>query len=146
MTQAIREKKLELKSKKAGKYPDGLVRWFDRKFARGVNFGYGGITMRHLDKDNRFIIVTCNGGTAGTGTAMGTGGYYYAESTHFVSFPQYGDYMEAKLPHGEGRRTGNNMFEVMGGRLTVEVKQQLIKQAEAYCTKWAVGPIDFAKL
>lgn len=39
---------------------------------------------------------------AGTGTAMGTGGYYYSPSSHWVVFPQF-EIHRAKMPCGSSR-------------------------------------------
>src|SRR5690349_11383389 len=80
---AIAEKKTQLKQSKSS-FDEKIVKWVKRDFQSGVNFGYGGITLRYVDPKERYIIVTNNGGTAGTGTAMGTGSYYYAECSHFV--------------------------------------------------------------
>lgn len=133
-------------SEKAKKIPEELDRYVRYKWASGIDFGYGGVSVRYLDPQNRFLIITENGSTAGTGTAMGTGGYYYAQCEHFITFPQYGCYLEAYLPHNKGKeygeRSNNKMFEVEGGRLTNAIKKSLIEQAEAYCEKYKVEPFE----
>lgn len=137
---AIKERKsINLEKKKP--FNEKLMKWFKYTYQRGVDFGYNGVSIRYVDPANRYIIVTSNGSTAGTGTAMGTGGYYYAESDHFVAFPQFGDYLEGRLPDKPGR-SANKRFEVRGGRLTNEVKNSLIKQANDYCKEYNVKPFE----
>lgn len=141
--QEIRLKKKELQNKRP---PEFIImeRWVKGKYSSGVNWGYGGISLKYIDPEFKYIIATSKGGTAGTGTAMGTGGYYYATAEHFVTFPQFGTWRESRLPHYEGR-SSNQMFSEEG-KLTNEVRNRMIEKAEAYCKQWNVQPFNIEKL
>lgn len=141
--QEIRLKKKELKSNKS---PEFIIinKWVQSKYCSGVDFGYGGIKLRYIDPNMKYIICTNGGGTAGTGTPMGTGGYYYSGADHFVVFPQFGIYIDSKLPHYQYRST-NTMF-TEHGKLTNEVRNKMIEKAEDYCKNWNVQPFNIEKL
>lgn len=102
-----------LKEKGKLKVPDHIKKWL-KEYSDGVNWGYGGLNIRWISKDEKWAIITNNGGTAGTGTAMGTGGYYYAEANHFL-----GRITERGSMY-------NKYAEVEGGRLTKEVKAKML--------------------
>lgn len=117
---AIRECKNDIadaKKKNEIEIPDELKQWW-RKYGSGVNFGYGGIRIVWISEDKKWVIITSKGGTAGTGTPMGTGGYYYAPSEHWLACTKLGEYM--------GRP--QNYFGRIEGRLTKERKKELINQ------------------
>lgn len=135
---ALKEQSLKEKRK----IPEHLQRYLDRTWSSGVDWGYTGVTLRYVDPKNRFWIVTSNGGTGGTGTAMGTGGYYYAECSHFVTFPQYGDYLNCRLPDRKDNSffSSNTRWETHGGKLSKERMKTLIELAEEYCKEWNVIP------
>lgn len=141
----IKLKKKELEDKKDPKIKE-MQTYIDGTFSSGIDFGYNGLNVRYIDPKNRYVIVTNNGSVGGQGTAMGTGAYYYSNSSHFVVFPQYGNYMDAYFPHNEKaeetyfRRCTNASFEVKEGRLTNEIKNELIRQANEYCETWNVPP------
>jgi hypothetical protein len=141
----ITEKKQELSISKSNPEFDAINQYVKRDYGSGVDWGYGGLSLRFIDPQKRFLILTSNGSTAGTGTAMGTGGYYYASCSHFVAFPQYGKPYDCRMPHQSYRGSGQ-MFSTSGGRLTNEVKANLIKLAEEYCEQYQVHPFDLEEL
>jgi hypothetical protein len=102
-----------LKEKGELKIPDHIKKWL-KQYSEGVDWGYGGLKIRWISPDEKWAIITNGGGTAGTGTPMGTGGYYYAEVSHFLGkITDRGSY-------------NNRYAEVEGGRLTNEIKEKLI--------------------
>lgn len=102
-----------LKEKNELEVPDHLKKWL-KEYSQGVDWGYGGLKIRWISDDEKWCIITNGGGTAGQGTPMGTGGYYYAEASHFLGRTDY--------KGGFSNRHG----EIRGGRLTNEVKKKLI--------------------
>lgn len=117
--EALKDELKKKKSEKALYIPEKLEKWF-RKYKSGVSFGYGGIKIIWISPDERFVILTCPGATAGTGTAMGTGGYYYALSSHYLV-----DTLESDSHVGR-----NSYMKEVEGRLTKDAKKELIKLAE----------------
>lgn len=105
----------ELKKKNELIIPDEIVKWF-REYGSGVNFGYNGIKIVWISKDKRWVIITNKGGTAGTGTAMGTASYYYAVTEHWLACVDKGRYLDRPT----------NCFGRIEGRLTKELKNKLI--------------------
>lgn len=104
---------IALKEKNELVVPDHIKRWL-LEYNQGVDWGYGGLKIRWISEDEKWCIITNGGGTAGTGTPMGSGGYYYAETKHFL---------------GRTDRKGgftNRFGEVYGGKLTKEVKAKMI--------------------
>ena len=83
----------------------------------GVDFGYGGIKIVWHSDDERFVIITNKGATAGQGTAMGTHGYHYAPTEHWL----------VDTKEGNSFHTTTKYFPVEG-RLTKEKKQQMIER------------------
>lgn len=126
----------ETKSRKKNIHPN-ITDWLIRVYSSGIDWGYGGIKVTYVHPENLFIIVTNKGSTAGTGTAMGTGGYYYSPSSHWVVFPQF-EIHRAKMPCGSSR----NEFFSQDGRLTNAIKEKMITQAEEYVNKHNVYPFD----
>lgn len=102
-----------LKEKTEFKVPDHLQKWL-KEYSQGVDWGHGGLKIRWISEDEKWCIITNGGGTAGQGTPMGTGGYYYAEASHFLGRTDY--------KGGFNNRHG----EIHGGKLTNEVKEKLI--------------------
>lgn len=79
------EKRIEeIKTAKQLSIPSDVEKWF-KKYISGVDWGYNDPKIIHVSSDNQFVIVRSSGGTAGTGTAMGTGGYYYAKTQHWIA-------------------------------------------------------------
>jgi hypothetical protein len=101
---------------------DKISLWF-RNYKGGVHWGYGGLKIAWISDDERFVILTHKGGTAGQGTAMGTGGYYYAPSNHWIA-----DTSIATGHRGYGP-SGNSFMETEG-RLTKELKEKMIAHME----------------
>ena len=119
----IEQLKKELKNKKEDnqiQLSEKVKKWF-RNYLSGVSFGYKDPKIIWISPDERFVIITSPGGTAGTGTPMGTGGYYYAASTHWITEivegKSYLDFGEVKLLEHEGR-------------LSKEIKEKMITLAE----------------
>jgi len=121
------KKELENRKKDGEIYlNERISKWF-RQYIGGIDWGYKDPKIVWISPDERFAIITSPGGTAGTGTAMGTGGYYYASSTHWLT--------EIKEGYAYfGRRTGvageASKWLEHEGRLTKEVKEKMIKFAE----------------
>lgn len=125
----IRALKQELQRKKSEKeiyLSEKVQKWFSN-YLGGIDWGYKTPRIVWISPDERFVIITNPGGTAGQGTAMGTGGYYYASSSHWLTEVVEGQaYM--------GNRTGvsgqSQKWLEHEGRLTKEVKEKMIKKAE----------------
>jgi hypothetical protein len=99
--------------------PPDVQDWF-KQWGTGVDWGYGKPKIVWISPDYKYVIITIPGGTAGTGTAMGTGGYYYAPSSHLAT--------ETKGRHHSGYRDEVWKTSEIEGRLTNNIKQQLIDQ------------------
>lgn len=95
------------------KIPDYIKAWL-KEYHYGVDWGHGGLKIRWISEDEKWAIITNGGGTAGQGTAMGTGGYYYANCSHFLGCIEHSGSMD------------NRYAEIEGGRLTQERKAALI--------------------
>jgi hypothetical protein len=67
----------------AFQYSIPLLSWFNR-WGRGIDWGQGGVRLRWVSPNQNWVIITAGGGTAGQGTPMGTGAYYYAAATHYL--------------------------------------------------------------
>lgn len=93
--------------------PEHIQDWL-KEYHRGVDWGYGGLKIRWISEDEKWAIITNGGTTAGTGTAMGVGAYYYANCSHFLGCIEHSGGME------------NRYGEIDGGRLTQERKEALI--------------------
>lgn len=74
----------QIKEAKELDIPSEVEKWF-RQYISGVDWGYKDPKIIHVSSDNQFIIVKHSGSTAGTGTAMGTGSYYYAKTHHWIA-------------------------------------------------------------
>ncbi len=118
--------KKELKNKKEEKQiqiSERVQKWL-RHYLSGVSFGYNEPRISWISEDERFVIITSPGGTAGTGTPMGTGGYYYAASTHWIAETtndsKYIDWSDKK----------RNKYKEHEGRLTKDIKKQMIEFTE----------------
>jgi len=89
------EKRIEqIQAAKQLSIPSDVDKWF-HKYVSGVDWGYNSPKIIHVSSDNQFVIVRSSGGTAGTGTAMGAGSYYYAKTQHWiaqVNGPKYIDW------------------------------------------------------
>lgn len=114
----ILDYKKEIKSIQEGnkiQVPSEIDKWFYR-YHSGVDFGYGQIRISWISKNNEWIIVSSPGSITGTGTAMGTGGYYTSPTEHWLANTTKGTYIE------------NNYYPIrkIEGRLTKEKKAELI--------------------
>jgi len=123
-----------VKNKNKLHIPIEIEEWF-RRYSSGIDFGYKPLKIRWISDCENWVIVTNPGGTAGTGTAMGTGGYYYGSAEHFLARVGNGEYSRALVDlntseesyEPENSYPGWNQYgEVEGGRLTKETKQKLI--------------------
>jgi hypothetical protein len=124
----IQQLNKELKDKKEDnklQLSEKVEKWF-RHYKSGVSWGYKEPKIVWISPDERFAIITAPGSTAGQGTAMGTGGYYYASSTHWLTeIVENGTYSSM-------RRDGVASLKEMEfeGRLTKEIKAKMIARAE----------------
>lgn len=129
----IQALKKELKNKKEEnklQLSGDVQRWF-RKYLSGVSFGYKEPRIVWISEDEKYIIITSPGGTAGTGTAMGTGGYYYASSSHWLTeIVEGGSYMG----HTEKGIRSPKWLE-HEGRLTKDKKEEMIAFVETLRNK-----------
>lgn len=88
--------------------------WFTN-WKRGVHFGYEDPKIVWISENEEYVIIAIKGGTAGQGTAMGTGGYYYSKTQHYIaSLKVQRTYLDS------------NYYGQVNGRLTKEAKQKLI--------------------
>jgi hypothetical protein len=74
-----------LKDARKSKVQEAMTEEIETAFKniqRGVDYGYTKPKIGWISEDKKWFIFTHPGGTSGTGTAMGTGGYYYAATTH----------------------------------------------------------------
>jgi hypothetical protein len=101
--------------KKVFEIPNDVAKWF-RQYTSGTDWGYGGIKIIYISPKKQYVIVTKKGTTAGTGTAMGTGSYYYSSSSHWIV--KVGD---------KARDVGADRQRVEG-RLSKEQKAEWIKK------------------
>jgi len=112
----------EIKGQRELKIPEEISKWW-RSYKNAMDWGYGGLKIRWISDDNLFVIITNPGSTAGTGTAMGTGGYYYSNSNHWLA--------RTDQPYSGLDRKFNHFYEIQGGRLTKSRKEYLIRMSEA---------------
>ncbi len=124
----IQALKKELKKKKEEnklQLSEDVQRWF-RKYLGGVNFGYKEPRIVWISEDEKYVIITSPGSTAGTGTAMGTGAYYYAQSTHWLT-----EIFEGGTYLGSTRDSVKSpTWLEFDGRLTKEKKEEMIAFVE----------------
>lgn len=125
----IQALKKELKNKKEDnklQISERVKRWFSN-YKSGIGWGYKEPTIVWISEDERFVIITDPGGTAGTGTPMGSGGYYYASSTHWLT-----ETIEGSTYLGRSTMTSKAAPKWLEheGRLTKEVKQKMIDYSE----------------
>jgi hypothetical protein len=114
----LRSDLVAIRKKTKIEIPEQLEKWW-KSYSSGVDFGYTGLKIRWISDDKRFVIITNPGGTSGTGTAMGSMGYYYAETDHWFADTTKGGYLSRE----------NNVFgRVEGGRLTKARKQVMFDQ------------------
>lgn len=121
--------KNELKKKKIEgqiQLSERVEKWF-RNYKSGIGWGYKEPKIVWISEDERYVIITNPGGTAGTGTAMGTGGYYYASSTHWLT-----ETIEGYTYLGQSRGAAGTAPKWLefDGRLTKEKKAEMIAFAE----------------
>jgi hypothetical protein len=98
--------------------PTHLQKWL-RNWMSGVSFGYNTPYIRWISPDEKYVVITTPGGTAGQGTPQGTGGYYYASSSHYLIraveganwFERSGHGEKTKIAQHEGRLTKDKMNE-----------------------------------
>lgn len=98
-----------------------------KNIQRGIDYGYSKPRISWISKDKRWFIFTTPGGTAGTGTPMGTGGYYYSATTHelyCIDVPEeYPSHANVVKPMRQ---------KELEGRLT----KAMIKEFEDYITEY----------
>jgi len=119
LKRALKEEKL----KKELKIPDCLSSWLF-EYKRGVDWGYGGLVIVWISDDGRYVIVTNKGTVTGTGTAMGSGGYYYAKAEHWA--------VDTKCMVTYHAHSSKIADLVVKGRLTKAKKQQLLDAIDEY--------------
>jgi hypothetical protein len=129
----IQALKKELKKKKEEnklQLSEDVQRWF-RKYLGGVNFGYKEPKIVWISEDEKYVIITSPGSTAGTGTGMGTGAYYYAQSTHWLT-----EIFEGGTYLGSSRDSVKSpTWLEFDGRLTKEKKEEMITFVETLRNK-----------
>jgi hypothetical protein len=77
------KQELQKSKKKELIISENLKNWF-HNWQRGVDFGYKDPYIRWISPNEKYVIITSPGGTAGQGTAMGSGNYYYAQTNHYL--------------------------------------------------------------
>ncbi len=129
----IQALKKELKNKKEDnklQLSGDVQRWL-RKYLSGVSFGYKEPKIVWISEDEKYVIITSPGGTAGTGTPMGTGAYYYAPSTHWIT-----EIIEGGTYMGSLHRGINSpRWLEFDGRLNKEKKEEMIAFVETLRNK-----------
>lgn len=105
---------LDIKKSKDLVIPDNVEQWL-RGHYHGVDWGWG-LKIVWLSEDTRWAIITNKGGIAGQGTPMGSAGYYYARTEHWIS-PTFINIMGYN---------SDLMFHRVEGKLTKEIKQKMI--------------------
>lgn len=120
----------EAQQARALELPDNVRRWFS-VYAKSMDFGYGGLKIVWVSENGRWIIITNKGGTAGTGTAMGTNAYYYAPVRHYLCDtycdPSLNGRVHLKsMGDNDIHNYTSNRFGEFTGKLTKEAKQKLI--------------------
>lgn len=104
---------------------DRVQQWF-RKYKSGVNFGYTPPRIVWISEDEKYVIITSPGSIGGQGTAMGTGGYYYSGSEHWLT-----EIIEGGTYTGSfSRGIDSPKWLTHEGRLTKEIKQKMIAFTE----------------
>lgn len=112
-----RDKMRVIKAKKNITLPTEIQLWFEN-YKNGIDWGYGIPRIVYISKSNEYVIISLPGGTAGTGTPMGTGGYYYAKAVHWVA--------KVDLSKNHYGFLNNKSMEVYG-RLTKKLKDLMIQ-------------------
>lgn len=120
----------ELKERKLSKKIQLSVYLSDwlQQYMRGINWGYKLPLITWHSEDERFVILTHPGQTSGTGTVMGSMGYYYSPSDHILIDTKRDD---RETSYGKGK-LGFKIGDRVEGRLTKEKKQMLLNQLEKY--------------
>ncbi len=118
--QNLRQELKDIKLRNEFQISDDLKKWF-RNYLSGINFGYKSPKIVWASPDEHFIIMTSPGGTAGTGTAMGTGAYYYAPSEHYLIDTRQGTNWTSR---------NNGRLVSVEGKLTKEIKAEWLKKIE----------------
>ena len=94
--------------------PKHLQDWFIY-WGRGMDFGYSDPYIKWISDDEKYVIITCPGGTSGQGTAMGTSSYYYSQTQHYLirtlEGAQMFDRIKSKIVQYEGRLTKEKFNE-----------------------------------
>lgn len=120
----VYELKKELKKPVKELYiSENLQEWF-RNWKSGVDFGYKDPYIRWISPDEKYVVITCPGSTAGTGTAMGTSSYYYALTDHYLVEVKEGSrYININ-------RDGSGILGSFEGRLSKEKINEWMKLIE----------------
>lgn len=118
----------ELENKKLSKkiqLSSYLLGWL-RQYMVGIDWGYKNPFVAWHSEDERFVILTHPGHTTGQGTAMGSGGYYYSPTDHYL--------IDTKISTDglQGHKMGYKIGNYIEGRLTKAKKQELLDRLEEY--------------
>jgi hypothetical protein len=132
MRDEIRALKVEYKkpTKKKGVIPQNLVNWL-WKWKSGVDFGYYDPYIKWISPDEKYVIITTPGSTCGQGTVMGTGGYYYGSTSHYlvkvIEGAQWLDHKNSKIAEHNGRLSKEKFNEWM--KLLTEIEKDGISNS-----------------
>lgn len=94
----------EIQKEKQLKVPEYVVDWF-KTYISCIDWGYRKPYIRWISDNQAWVIVTCPGGTGGTGTAMGVGGYYGIPTSHWLARVGGAKYLSNKYMEIEGKLT-----------------------------------------
>ena len=96
--------------------PKHLQNWL-YNWMRGVNFGYNDPYIKWISPDEKYVIITTPGGTAGQGTAMGSGSYYYSPTKQYlvkvIEGAGWHDRIKSEVAECEGRLSKEKLNEWM---------------------------------
>ena len=87
---------------------EALSKW-EKNIQDSMNWGYSTPYITHIMANGRFVILKVPGTIAGQGTAMGSGGYYYARTEHKLADTEQSSYFKCELASVEGRLSKNQL-------------------------------------
>lgn len=95
--------------------PNHIQSWL-HNWMFGINFGKKPY-IKWISPDEKYVIITTPGGTAGTGTIMGASAYYYASTTQYlvkiIENAGWHDRLHSQIAECEGRLTKEKFNEWM---------------------------------